>query len=70
MYTVTYLDGSRKTFMPHEFKQFKDGIVSNLYLKNKCSIKELRTLQQDIDSLNTAIYNLKECVKDSFKKVK
>lgn len=39
MYTVTYLDGSRKTFMPNEFKQFKDGIVSNLYLKNKCSIK-------------------------------
>ena len=39
IYIVTYLDGSRKTFMPHEFKLFKEQIVNNLYLKNKCSIK-------------------------------
>jgi len=38
-YTIYYLDGSIKTFIPKEFSNFKDGIVNNLYLKNKCSIK-------------------------------
>ena len=38
-YTIYYLDGSKKTMDNKEFVLFKEQIVNNLYLKNKCSIK-------------------------------
>ena len=39
-YKVCYLDGSNKTFNNYEFKQFKEGIINNLYKENRCIIKE------------------------------
>ena len=38
-YTIYYLDGSKKTMDNENFNWFKNGVVNNLYLKNKCYIK-------------------------------